>query len=133
MCLYFIKRNRGTKFFGGHKTVTCYKVLSRIECPTETYLSSPYYDMPYLPGWNYSRRRSKQLNYLENKGNVVNEGIHVYIKKPFCNGGGVTIPVQCDTRDLIAISASGVEAVFMKVYLHKQTYTKACRGSLTQK
>ena len=108
--------------------ITCYKILEKIKGNLE----SPYYLMPYQPGWNKSNRKMVDISDKNINCMFVSRGIHVYRTKRqakenitcyYSSCNLVIIPVVCYLKDLIAMGKHS-EAVFMKVFIPK---SEICR------
>jgi len=111
--------------------ITCYKILDKIKGNLE----SPYYPMPYQPGWNKSNRKMVDISDKNINCMFVSRGIHVYRNKReagrkaakltvFYNNNYVVVPVTCYLKDLVAMGKYS-EAVFMKVFLKKTDHDNA--------
>lgn len=134
MCLK-IKTNADPARTG---TITCWKRLKRnlvvqisnSYCFSERWrLESVIFPKVWRQGVNKSTRKTKKLTREETRQNIVDKGIHVYLKRPSektCGFYNVIVPIQCNMRDLVRIGLNN-EAVFMKARITSQDYKKALK------
>lgn len=130
----------------GRTKVVCWKILRRIaRTNPRVKLTSVVFDHSrWVPGWKRSGRRGKPRRPTH----VVDRAIHVYLDKPPAprcplRTSRRIVPVTCYVKDFIAAAEYGDaskngdwrssrdinEAAFTKVFLAKEDYKKALRGT----
>ena len=87
------------------------------------------------PGWIVSDRKSKEISIDNGDGmnynrNNIEHGIHVFTRhveaRQYADEDvDVIVPIRCHKSQLVAVSSTEPEAVFMKVFLKKEDYKKA--------
>lgn len=139
MCLVLDKvRTKAAKEKAKTQTrvLTRYKIV-RVSATTGHLYSEYRTDYRWLPGLNYSSRQNKGLTPEERHEGNVDAGIHVYasladarfeLSLHNCGAGWRLISVQCNPKDLIAVSPLfHKEEVYTKVTLTEATYKRALK------
>lgn len=139
MCLYysqmntehFVNRKRNSRF------VRVYKVF-RID--ENNKLHGIYFQNGIIKrGWFKSDRTFKAINVYDDSphGDRIDHGIHVYRTKKYAESANIYLSIdpkslviiQCKAmmKDLVAVSNSNQELVFMKIFIPRTTIKKVKR------
>ena len=70
-------------------------------------------------GINVSSRSARPLTSHERRSEEVNEGIHVFMRRPDSYGSESLLQVTAEVDDLVGVDG-WIELVFMKVYLTRE-------------
>jgi len=158
MCLYANKENplkgKVKIVFDEKGYTTCWKVYQRIDSG----LHPPFKQHLFVENGHIKSNRmvqkagydgcdDKGINYYPpvihhlNNFFTINRGIHVYLSERRAKESAgefwgdydssisyIVVPVRCHKSQLVAISRTSSEAVFMKVFLKKSDYDKAVKG-----
>ncbi len=89
-------------------------------------------DFVWKPGINRSNSRARKAHAGDGP---IGRGIHVYLSREVATReirsyereDKRVVPVTCEVKHLIASNFSGTQAVFTKVHLSKQAYSKAMK------
>lgn len=124
MCLHFYTR---TPTHQGKRTV--WKVLI---LKLEKLMSPFYRHHIWKPGTNQSNRISTDLRPHEESRGEIGRGFHVYTRCPMAlwevsDEDAVTVEVTVDSEDFVAESVIDGEAVYTKVILSEEEYTRAMK------
>ena len=131
MCLTimptFNRESAIQKIFGNKGRIVVWKVYRKsqknklypIYCHKRTEINA---------GWIVSNRKDIRLG---NKF-TISKGIHVFLNieeaQDYRSYNEIVVPVYCYKKDFVAAHIDEKEAVFIKVFLKKEDYTKAIRG-----
>ncbi len=130
MCLFFADSGRTAELLKRSRPIRAWKVLY---LPDGGNLRSLFRgDFVWKPGIN---RSNSSLRKAYMGDGQIGRGIHVYLSREVAareipgyeRAGRCVVPVTCEVKHLIASNFSGTQAVFTKVHLSKQAYSKAMK------